>query len=285
MQGVVRQEIIFANHCQTMGQPQRWLSVPLVLTSHTWENAKNELSHQDPAMAESMLGEMSDVSRVMFPPDYNTTAVVMRGVYQTQGQIWTLVVPKMDRAADLFTVDESERLLEQGALRLKWAGHNIQEQRLILTAIGTYQLEEVIRASIRLKEREIAHSVVYTLEPGRFRAPRSTGEMAHVAPAQVCSELYPGSVAARIFVSHTRPEAMLGTLQPLQTGSGKTAALGFIGQGGTLTVGGMLFVNRCTWAHILAESAGVLDLSQKEILDSKELAALDGKVSPEGIII
>ncbi len=109
--------------------------------------------------------------------------------------------------------------------------------------------------------------------------------MAHVAPAQVCSELYPGSVAARIFVSHTRPEAMLGTLQPLQTGSGKTAALGFIGQGGTLTVGGMLFVNRCTWAHILAESAGVLDLSQKEILDSKELAALDGKVSPEGIII
>jgi hypothetical protein len=46
----------------------------------------------------------------------------------------------------------------------------------------------------------------------------------------------------------------------------------------------MLFVNRCTWAHILAESARVLALSQKELLDSKELGALNGKVSPEGII-
>ena len=34
MLGVVRQEIIFANHRKAAGRPPGWLSVPLVLTSH-----------------------------------------------------------------------------------------------------------------------------------------------------------------------------------------------------------------------------------------------------------
>ncbi|MFW6126013.1 MAG: xylulose 5-phosphate 3-epimerase, partial [Chloroflexota bacterium] len=97
MQGVVRQEIIFAHHCREWtGSEPGWLSVPLVLTSHTWENAKNEQSHQDPSMAEAMLGEVSQVSRVIFVADYNTAAVVMRELYQTHGQIWTLVVSKYE---------------------------------------------------------------------------------------------------------------------------------------------------------------------------------------------
>src|SRR3990172_5139939 len=62
MHGAVRQEIIFAHHCGEAGRPPRWLSIPLILTSHTWENGKNEQSHQDPSMAEAMLGELSHVS-------------------------------------------------------------------------------------------------------------------------------------------------------------------------------------------------------------------------------
>jgi len=256
-----------------------------VLTSHAWENAKNEQSHQDPAMAEAMLGERSDVSRVLFVPDYNTAAAVMRGVYQTQGQIWTLVVPKYDAAVDLFTPAEAARLLDQGALQLDWAGHRPSEQRVVLTALGAYQLEHVVRASLRLAERDVPHSVVYMLEPGRFRAPRSEGERAHAAPVVLRDALYPDSVPQRVFVTHTRPEPLLGTLQPLHTGRERTIALGFVGQGGTLTVPGMLFVNRCTWAHILAAAAGVLELPREDLLTPEETAALDGEASPEGVIV
>jgi hypothetical protein len=78
---------------------------------------------------------------------------------------------------------------------------------------------------------------------------------------------------------------MLGVLYPLTTGSAHTAALGYVAQGGTLTTSGMLFVNRCTWAHILAEAARVLDISRQELLTSEEMTALDGRVSPEGVII
>jgi len=77
---------------------------------------------------------------------------------------------------------------------------------------------------------------------------------------------------------------LLGALQPLNTGSDLTAALGFINQGGTLNVPGMLFVNRCTWVHILLEVARVLGMLQEELLTPEELAVLDGKSSPEGVI-
>ena len=286
MHGVVRQEIIFANNCNEWGFSRHgWLSIPLVLTSGVWENAKNEQSHQDPSMSEAMLGELSDVSRVMFIADYNSAAAVMRALYQTQRQIWTMVLAKYEAVPDLFTPEEATRLLEQGAMRLDWAGHNTAGQRLVLTAIGGYQLEQVLAASARLAEHDIAHSVIYMLEPGRFRAPRSKGEQGHAAPDDLRDDLYPGSAPARIFVVHTRPQTILGVLQPLNTGSDQTVCLGYIGQGGTLTVSGMMFVNRCTWAHILNEAARLLDIPREELLASEEVTALDGRANPQGVIV
>lgn len=284
MHGVVRQEIIFADHQNAVGRPPGWLSVALVLTSHTWENAKNERSHQDPSMAEALLGEPADVSRVLFPADFNTAAAVMRAVYQTQGQIWTLVVPKGDGVPDLFTPDEAEQLLRDGALGLDWAGHRPAEARVVLTAIGAYQLQEALRASRRLGERGLAHSLVYMLEPGRFRRPRGEREGQAMAADDVRSHLYPDPVAARVFLTHTRPEPMLGVLQPLHAGA-RTAALGYTNHGGTLSVEGLLFVNRATWAHTLDAVAGVLSLPRTELLTPAELAALDHEASPEGVIV
>lgn len=284
MHGVVRQEIIFADHCNEAGRSPGWLSVPLILTSHTWENGKNERSHQDPSMAEAMLGEPSDVSRVLFVPDYNSASVAMHHLYQTHGQIWTLVVPKAEVIPDLFTLEEAYVLIEHGALRMGWASHEPDQQRVILTAIGAYQLEEVLKASGRLRERNISHSVIYMQEPGRFRIPRNNREMRLVMSAQLQAELYPSSVSARIFVTHTRPEILSGILQPLHTGFGQTSALGFINHGGTLSIQGMLFINRCSWGHILLEVARVLGMPQEELLTSEELSALSGKASPEGIL-
>jgi phosphoketolase len=284
MHGAVRQEIIFADELNAVGRPPGWLSIPLVLTSHTWENAKNERSHQDPAMAEALLGEPADVSRVLFPADHNTAAAVMAAVYRTRGQIWTLVVAKGEALPDLFTPEDAARLLREGALALQWAGHRPDQARAVLTAVGAYQLDQVLRASQRLAERGVPHSVVYMLEPGRFRTPRSPREGAHQAPPAVRARLYPDAVPARIFLSHTRPEALLGVLGPLHTGA-RTVGLGFTDQGGTLNVDGMLFVNRATWAHVLAAVAGVLELPRAAVLTAQETAALDHQASPEGIVI
>jgi phosphoketolase len=208
----------------------------------------------------------------------------MRRLYDTHGQFWTLVVPKTPVVPDLFTPEEASRLLDQGALRLE-AGHDPTRQRLVMTAVGAYQLEEVLKASARLGERDVPHTVISMLEPGRFRTPRTEGEEAHAAPAALRDELYPGHVPLRLFVTHTRPEPLLGILEPLHMGAGRTAALGFLGKGGTLTIPGMLFVNGCTWAHTLARTARLLGLAREDLLTAAELGVLDGRAAPEGAII
>jgi phosphoketolase len=284
MHGAIRQELVFADHLAAAGSPPGWLSIPLVLTSHTWENAKNEQSHQDPLMAEAMLGEPSHVSRVLFPADYNSAAAAMGGVYATRGQFWTLVVPKTTSIPDLFPAAEAEALLRDGGAALAWAGHRADQARLVLAAIGAYQLGEVLKASARLAERDVPHTVNYVLEPGRFRAPRGDREAAHAAPAALRARLFPDAAEARVFVCHTRPEPMLGILQPLTTGR-RSAALGFINAGGTLTVSGLLFVNRCSWAHVIAAAARVLDASLAAWLSADEIAALEGRRSPEGVLL
>lgn len=235
-------------------------------------------------MAEAMLGEPSHVSRVLFPPDFNSAAAVMERLYQTHGQIWTLVVPKADVIPDLFTPEDARKLVKDGGLRLEWAGHQREQARLILVAIGAYQLMEVLRASRRLAERPIAHAVVYLLEPGRFRATRSIAEQAHQAPPDVIARLFPTKVTPRLFVSHTRPETILGLLGPLHTGAA-TVGLGYTNHGGTLSTHGLAFVNRCSWAHCLRAAARLLHLSEAEVLSEDERRALDGKRSPHGVIV
>ncbi len=284
MHGAVRQEIIFANHCAEAGRPQRWLSIPLILTSHTWENGKNEQSHQDPGMAEALLGELSHVSRVVFPADFNAAAAVMASVYQTHGQIWTVVVPKADHVPDLFTADEARRLIADGGLRLDWAGHAADRAHVTLVAVGAYQLGEVLAASRRLAEREVPHTVVYILEPGRFRLPRSRAEEAHQAPAAVRDRLFPEQIRHLLLVTHTRPEPMRGLLAPFQAAP-QTAALGYIGEGGTYDTPGLLFANRSSWAHCVADVARLLRVSREQLLSPVELEALDGRRSPHGVII
>jgi phosphoketolase len=283
MLGVLRQELIFTDHLLDAGRSVGWLSLPLLLTSHTWENAKNEQSHQDPALCEALLGELSHLSRVLFAADANGAAALMEAVYHTRGQIWTMVVPKGD-VPDLFTLQESRQLLAEGAIEVPFAGHRRDEAEALLVAIGSYQLAEVLHASRRLAERDVPHRVVYVLEPGRFRRPRTDREAAHTAPRDLVAALFPESSPHRVFAVHSRPEPMLGVLSPLHTGP-RTAGLGYISRGGTLTVAGLLFVNECTWAHVLRALARVQGADEARTLQPEEREALDGCRSPVGVVI
>jgi phosphoketolase len=116
-----------------------------------------------------------------------------------------------------------------------------------------------LKASARLTQRDIPHSVVYILEPARFREPHSDGEREHAVPQELREQTYPDSIPARIFLTHTRPGPLLGVLQNLNTGRDKTSCLGYISQGGTLDINGLMFINRSIWAHILLETAQVLE--------------------------
>jgi hypothetical protein len=47
----------------------------------------------------------------------------------------------------------------------------------------------------------------------------------------------------------------------------------------------MCFINRCSWAHVLAGAAQLLEIPRARLLSAEEIQALDGKRSPHGVII
>jgi hypothetical protein len=70
---------------------------------------------------------------------------------------------------------------------------------------------------------------------------------------------------------------MLGVLRRVDEGPDRTRALGYISRGGTLDVAGMLFANRCTWAHAVEAAAAVAGWRREALFDAAQLRALDGE--------
>lgn len=280
MLGAIRQDLIFARNQRLAGQSPNWLGIPILLTSHTWENGKNEQSHQDPTLCEAMLGEMSDTSRVLFPADWNSAQAALRAVYADRGAIWSLVVPKRPQE-NLFSDIQANQLIADGAVRLK--GGDNPNEKIILVATGAYQLAEILKASRRLEDCDISHTVVYLQEPGRFRFARDSMEGEKVAHPNLIKTLFPASAKTRIFLTHTRPEPYQGIVRPLDTGPLNTHVLGYANRGGTLDTNGLLFANKCTWAHALEKVAIAQKFKLRELLATPEFNALQGKGPPSAL--
>ena len=277
MLGAIRQELIFSRHQKAVGRPARWLGLPVIATSHTWENGKNEQSHQDTTFCESLLGEMGDVSRVIFPADYNSTLAVLPSVFTGRGKISCMVIPKRERPC-VFDTREAEALARQGALVVD--EDTSGGEPILLIANGAYQLSEAIRACERLRETGTSFRLVYLQEPGRFREPRDNLEAKSCMSELERERLLPSRLHRRVALTHMRPEVFRGHLHPLFPDPGRSRVLGYINRGGTLSEAGMLFTNRCSWAHALAACASVLDKPPGEWLSSAELAAVEGRGDP-----
>ena len=275
MLGGLRQEILFARRQREAGFQPGWITIPLIATSHTWENSKNEQSHQDPTLAEALLGEMSDTARVLFPIDANSAVSALRELYGRRGQIGCMVTPKRVLPR-LLEGARAQALVADGAIVL--AG-DLASAEVQFAAIGAYQAGEALKAHERLASRGRRSCVVAILEPGRFRQPRDEIEAAYVLDDARLRVLFPLNLP-RVILSHTRPEPMLGALRRLDGGPDRTTALGYINRGGTLDLFGMLFANRCGWAHAVNAAAVLLKAERNTLLEVAETAAIDGRGEP-----
>ena len=146
MLGALRQTLIFARQQKEAGRPAGWLGWPLVATSHTWENGKNQQSHQDTTFCEALLGEMGDMLRLLFPADHNSLLALLPSIYQARGQLACLVVPKRERPMQ-FEQSQAEQLARDGAIVVD--EHVTADEPLLLIATGSYQLAEMCRAAVR----------------------------------------------------------------------------------------------------------------------------------------
>jgi len=237
MLGAMRQEVIFARHTLETGRASQWLSVPVLVSSHTWENGKNEQSHQDPTLCEAWLGEMADVAPVYFPFDANTAVAVVRSLYGQRGKVATVVAAK-NVGPVRCSVAQAEQAVRDGAIVLQ---HD-ETAQVQLLALGSYQVSAALAAADILRQRGVGCSVVAIIEPGRLRIPRDEREVAYVHSDAAIAALIP-AVQDRVVISHTHAEVMTGVLRRLDTGSATTVFLGYRNRGGTLDVAGMQFAN------------------------------------------
>ena len=275
MLGALRQDILFARHQREAGVPPGWLGVPLVLTSHTWENGKNEQSHQDPTLCEALLGEMSDTARVFFPVDASTAVASLQEVYRSHGVIGAIVAPKQEMP-QWFDAARGHEAVAEGFAALNPLSPEIRVQIL---AVGAYQLQEAVRAADVLSAAGCPAQVVAVLEPGRLRTPRDRIEADFVVSDDVLAHAFPPGLP-RVLVSHCRPEPLLGALRRLASGPAAMAGLGYINRGGTFDVEGMLFANRCTWAHIVEQAARLAGRPPEAFLSADVTATLAGRGDP-----
>jgi phosphoketolase len=277
MLGAMRQEVIFARHMRETGRAVNWLSVPIIVSSHTWENGKNEISHQDPTLSEAWLGEMSDVAPVLFPFDGNSAVTVMSYLYRQRGRVAVVVSPK-GTVPVMTQPEQAEQSVRDGAVVLGH-DHNASVQ---FVAIGAYQMVSVQRAVRVLREKGISCSVVAMVEPGRFRQPRDEMETAYVHSRERIAQLIP-YVRNRLFVCHTHAEVITGVLRPLDTGARDSRFLGYRNRGGTLDVFGMLYANQQTWAHLVLNASQLLGLDEQLYLNAEQLAAVRGSGNPDDL--
>ncbi|WP_413043258.1 xylulose 5-phosphate 3-epimerase [Pseudomonas sp. YJ42] len=276
MLGAVRQTLIFARQQKEVGRPAGWLGWPLIATSHTWENGKNQQSHQDTSFCEALLGEMSDMVRVLFPADHNSALALLPSIYRARGNLACLVMPKRERPA-VFNQAQAEQLAKDGAIIVdEQAGGDA----ILLIANGSYQLTEMQRAAARLKEADVAYRLIYLQEPGRFRAPRDRWEIDGLAADGVTERLFPERMELRVMLTHMRPEVARGHLWPILPDARRNSVLGYRNRGGTLDTEGMQFANRASWANVLAACARLLDVPRTALLKPDEAAAVAGKGDP-----
>lgn len=277
MLGAVRQELIFARHQKEVGRPAGWLGFPVIATSHTWENGKNEISHQDTTFCEALLGEMHDMVRVILPADYNSTLAVLPSVFTERGRLSCMVIAKRDQPSRL-NPDQARELAERGAITV--AEHHGTGEPVLLVACGAYQMGAMQRAAQRLSEHNIGWRLVYLQEPGRFGTPRDHLEAEYCASAEEVEALFPASITRRVMATHMRPEVFRGHLHSLLPDPQHSRVLGYINRGGTLDEAGMLFTNRSSWAHVVVAVAEVSGVDPQKWLDEEEWAAAQGQGNP-----
>lgn len=275
MLGALRQEIIFASNQKHINKEPRWLSVPIIATSHTWENGKNEHSHQDPTFVETLMGENAYQCRVLFPADANSAQVVINSIYQTQGKIYGLVVPK-NKVETILSLEQAKSLVKDGLVIVR----DVPKPQYILTAIGAYQLEECLVAIQMLEKAGVFGRLIYILEPGRLRLPRCLGEREYVLSDKTIGNYYSEDLIKRVFLVHTRPEPIIGVLRRIDTGYLNTKYLGYINNGGTLSTKGMLFTNQCSRFHIIKEISLLLQININDLLEEKFVKMLEHKGDP-----
>lgn len=125
-------------------------SLNYILTSSGWRQDHNGFSHQNPGFIDDALRRQGDFVDVYFPPDGNTTLVVLEHMLSTTRQINIMVAGKTLEPRWL-TPELARQEMKNGIMT--WDFASDQNPDIVLAGVGDYTTKEVL-AAIKLAKSE-----------------------------------------------------------------------------------------------------------------------------------
>lgn len=147
-----------------VSQHAKWLSVTrgipwrepiaslnFLLTSHTWRQDHNGLSHQDPGFIDHVASKKPEVVRIYLPPDANTLLVVADRCLRSRHRINVIVAGKQP-SWQWLDMDAAVRHCAAGAGIWNWASDAGDAPDVVMACAGDVPTLETLAAVTLLRE-------------------------------------------------------------------------------------------------------------------------------------
>lgn len=125
-------------------------SLNFILTSSGWRQEHNGFSHQNPGFVSNILAKPGCQAHAYFPPDGNTTLVVLKKCLESRNKV-NLIVAGKTLEPRWLTPELAEKELEQGLMIWDFASE--ENPDIVLSAVGDYLTNECL-AAIKLIKKE-----------------------------------------------------------------------------------------------------------------------------------
>lgn len=229
-------------------------SLNYILTSSGWRQEHNGFSHQNPGFIGDMLEKRGCFINVYFPPDGNSTLVVLDHCLRSKNEINVIVAGKTLEPRWL-TIAEARRELARGLMIWDFAGNKNPD--IVFAGIGDYMTKEALAAIDYLK-RVLPKTRVRFVNVMKLSALGGIGD-ADCRPPVDFNKYFTADKPV-IFNFHGSPE----TLESMLTGQKNPARFsvhGYIENGSTTTPFDMHVRNETSRYHLAIEALRRLSAS------------------------
>ncbi|MCX6813093.1 MAG: phosphoketolase family protein [Candidatus Azambacteria bacterium] len=235
-------------------------SLNYILTSSGWRQEHNGFSHQNPGFITDMLQKPGCFIRVFFPPDGNSTLVVLKECLSSKNSINVIIAGKTLEPRWL-TPEMAQKEFKEGLMVWDFAGE--EDPHIVFAAVGDYLTKEALAAIDILKQEmpEIRARFVNIMEISALGI--GNGE----CHAKIDFEKYFTTDKPVIFNFHGYPQTLKQFL--FDYGKDKRFSVhGYIENGSTTTPFDMQIRNETSRYHLAAEAFALM--KQRDFMQNKK---------------
>lgn len=222
-------------------------SLNYILTSSGWRQEHNGFSHQNPGFIHEILDKPGDFSHVYFPPDGNSTLVVLKKCLSSKKEINVIVAGKTQEPRWL-TPALAEEEMEHGVMI--WDFASDENPDIVLSGVGDYLTKESLAAIdiVKTEAPEIKVRFVNVME----LTPSGIGNFGLKNSEDHFDDYFTHDKPV-IFNFHGYPNTLKQVLFDEQDGSGRFSVHGYREHGSTTTPFDMHVRNQTSRYHLAKE--------------------------------